>query len=153
MSVIKEKATKRVRKRPVKVAKKSTKPCTKLHLQENPPDVERIASVLAAPEYSTRAKQAKALGVCARTLQYWLSGRPEILRRALELAREASAATMITGYRRLDGIIAKGKVKNCLDGIKLLAQLRGELTDKHEVAGAGGGPLEITVNVAPPNDK
>jgi len=115
------------------IKKKPKKDVSECKPQENALDVENIASILAAPEYSTRAKQAKALGVCDVTLYRWLKARPEILTRALELAREASAATMITGYRRLEGIIAKGSTKQCIAALKLLAQLRGELTDKHDV--------------------
>ena len=118
-------------------AKKKPKPAVvKRRSIETVVDVERVAAVLAAPEYSTRAVQAKALGVSDRTLQRWLLARPEILPRALELAREASAATMITGYRRLGGIVAKGNAQNCIKAMKLLAQLRGDLVEKRELSGA-----------------
>jgi hypothetical protein len=124
----------------VKKDAKAKKPALECPPEKESIDIEAVALVLASPDYTTQKKQAKALGVVDRTLRRWLAKEPGIVQRALEIKREASAAGMITGYRRLEGIIAKGSAKNCIAAIKLLAQLRGDLVEKREFTGT------VTVN-------
>jgi len=94
---------------------------------------EAVVEALANPEFTSREAQAKALHMSRETLWRRRRGDPTIDEDALTLARELSIESMAAGFRRLRRIVEDGNDVAAVGAIKLLAQLRGELTDKHDV--------------------
>jgi len=123
VSVIKKKATKPKRK---KVA-------TQRNVDGRSVTREAVVEALANPEFTSREAQAKALHMSRETLWRRRRGDPTIDEDALTLARELSIESMAAGFRRLRRIVEDGNDVAAVGAIKLLAQLRGELTDKHDV--------------------
>jgi len=134
-SVIKKKVTKA----------KPKKAVTKSNVTRRRVTREAVVEVLANSELTSRVAQAKALHISRKRLWELRREDPTIDEDALTLARELSIESMAAGFRRLRRIIEYGNDVAAVGAIKLLAQLRGELTDKHEFAGAGGGPIEVNV--------
>jgi len=126
VSVIKKKATKAKKAKP-------KKPVTKSNVTRRRVTREAVVEVLANPELTSRVEQAKALHISRKRLWELRREDPTIDEDALTLARELSIESMAAGFRRLRRIIEYGNDVAAVGAIKLLAQLRGELTDKHDV--------------------
>jgi len=126
VSVIKKKATKAKKAKPKKVA-------TQRNVDRHSVTREAVVEALANPELTSREAQAKALHMSRETLWRRRRKDPTIDEDALTLARQLSIESMAAGFRRLRRIVEYGNDVAAVGAIKLLAQLRGELTDKHDV--------------------
>jgi uncharacterized protein YqgV (UPF0045/DUF77 family) len=103
---------------------------------------KQIIEALTSGEYATLGKMADALGISRITL-YRRMVKSEYIQEAINSIADAG---INAGVNRMFKIIEgkEGHPQDAISALKLVMQYRGKLSDKVNIAGPNGEPLQIT---------
>jgi hypothetical protein len=104
----------------------------------------RFIDWLATTKYerkpSTQELLAAEMGINPRTLTRWKS-MPELSEAVTRRARDLLGDDLPEIY----GALRREAIRGSFQHIKLAMEMAGEYVERHELSGAGGGPLTIKV--------